>query len=69
MCIFKKKKKTATFKDWNNNINNFGFNERASKLEDDLNVDSVDKKKIENNAVSDTKDNVILPKNDIKINK
>lgn len=44
MCFFKKKKKdkateqqnkkdNMTFQDWHKNTNNFGFNERASKLE------------------------------------
>ena len=34
MCLFKKKeKKKETFKDWNENINNFGFNKRSKKLQ------------------------------------
>ncbi len=50
MCFFKKKKKeNKTFQDWNNNANNFGFNDRASKLEGDF-------QKTSNNKTSDGQD-------------
>ena len=35
MC-FRRKKKEKTFQDWNNSVDNFGFNDRAGKLAGDF---------------------------------